>query len=99
VFQPKKPQGPTKSVHDDAHGTQGIMWRQSVDKVDRNLNQINTPTSTLTSQAMVTGDTDSTDDVVSSSNESRHNNKPSNKTHISPLNIEYFSGMEVGKET
>jgi hypothetical protein len=73
------------------------MWHQSVNQVDCHLNQSNTPTSTLTSQMMETGNTGSTD-IASSSNESRHNNKPSNKTHISPLTIEYFSDMEIEKE-
>jgi hypothetical protein len=97
-FQPKKPQGPAKWVHDDARRTQCIIWCQSVDQVDRHLNQINTPTRKLTGQTMETCDTGSTD-VASSSNESRHNNKPTHKTHISPLTIEYFGDMEVEKET
>jgi hypothetical protein len=75
------------------------MWRQSVNQVDRNLNQISAPASTLTIQMVETGDTGSTDDVASSSNESRHKNTPSNKTHISSLTIEYFSKLEVEKET
>jgi hypothetical protein len=66
------------------------MWCQSVDQVCRHLNQINTPTSTLTSQTMETGDTGSAE-AASSSNKSRHNNKPTNETHISQLTIEYFS--------
>jgi hypothetical protein len=38
-------------------------------------------------------------DFASSSNDTTHNNKRTSETHISPLTMEYFSDIEVEKET
>jgi hypothetical protein len=98
----KKPRGPGKWVHSDAHGLTEKMWRDSVLKIDNKQKRINTPNSRL-NNTPITLNSSATSSTLSTTTSTIARTSPDNEQGQisgtpSTLTMLDFSDLETVEE-
>jgi hypothetical protein len=98
----KKPRGPGKWVHSDAHGLTEKIWRDSVLKIDNKQESINTP-SLISNNTPSTLDSNATSSTLSTTTSAIARTSPNNEQGQtsetpSPLTMLDFNDLETVEE-